>query len=145
MLDENIKSLNEQTAGLMGLTLHVRGTMWPVCPFYGVDGGSDGVYIRWNNLDTCQVLGEKFEGRRDKETVEFWSPSTHVGQAMGLWKEYPPKTQWLELQIGEDGWTVKLLYHHETGYIHGFQTDDDHSESLSHAITKAWITAMEAV
>lgn len=141
MLDENVKSLDEQSVGLMGIAIHVRGTDWPECPFYGAD--TNGVYIRWNNSDCVQALGEVFSGFKDHETVEFWRPSYDIGQAMRLWKQYPPKTQWLELQIGEDGWTVKLLYHHETGYIHGFQTDDDHSESLAHAITKAWITAME--
>jgi hypothetical protein len=143
MLDEIVKSLDEQSAALMELPLHVRDTMWPTCPFYGVNPEGS-VYIRWNNLDTCAVLGEKFEGLRDRETVEFWSPSNKIDQAMRLWKDYPPKTQWLQFQIGESGWIVELLYHHNKECRVSFKIDDYVGPTIAHAITRAWILAMEA-
>lgn len=142
MLDETVKSLDEQSVALMGMPLHVRGEMWPTCPFYGVD--KDSVWIRWNNLDAAAVLGEKFEGLRDKETVEFWSPSHKMDQAMRLWKDYPPKAQWLQVQIGESGWIVELLYHHKKEARASFKIDDYVGPTLAHAITRAWILAMES-
>jgi len=126
----------------MGLPEHVRGTDWPTCPFICPD--DFGVFIRWNNNDLVQVRGESPQGDEFMETVEHWSPSHKIEQALRLWSAYPPQNQWLELQIGKDGWFVKLLYHFDKDTKMGWTTDDDGPLSLPEAITQAWVKAMES-
>jgi hypothetical protein len=139
--------LDLESMKLLGLPEHTKGEPWPSLPFFGTD--SESVWIRWNNQDCHDVIGDPLEGDALMETVEYWSPSCHIEQAMRLWKKYPPKAQWLELQIGEDGWIVRLLYHAPEWARIGktpnpFMTDDDLADSLPSGITEAWISAMKA-
>ncbi len=141
MLDETIKSLDEQTLPLMGINLHVSGEVWPPLPLCGV--GRDGYpYIRWNNNDCVSGLGDPQQGDEWMETVEYWHPSSSIEQAMRLWSAYPPERHWVQAQVGKDGWTVELLYHHEKVMYLKSQIADN---SMAKAITKAWIIAKEAV
>ncbi len=131
----------------MGLPLHIRGEAWPKCPFITCTlyGAESGTWIRWNNLDCHKALGDPLEGNLQHETVEFWEPSQKIDQAMRLWRSYPPERHWVQVQVGKDGWTVELLYHDvKVVYIKTLIADDDTNDSMAKAITKAWITAMEA-
>lgn len=73
--------------------------------------------------------------------INNWMPTGSIEHAMKLWRKFPPKNQWLLLQLGEDGWTVELMWHNEE-YRTKFIMDDDQN-SLPYAITKAWLVAME--
>lgn len=142
MITDEQKKLCEESMRLIGYPRHESGQEWPALPFYYV--GEDGITgIRWNDSDIAFIERTVPSGRVDNhEITETWVPTYRIEQAMRLWKDYPPERQWLELQIGKDGWIVKLLYHHETGYIHEFSTDDDAGPTLAHAITEAWVAAM---
>jgi hypothetical protein len=136
------KELNLESLKLMGIPLHVKGDEWPELPFYGShDDGT--VFVRWNDADVAYVLSRPAKGDLKRETVEYWAPSTKIEQAMRLWTNYPPKTQWIEIEIGDAGWIVRLLYHMMGHQSVGFVADDN-TKKLPEAITEAWIIAMRA-
>jgi hypothetical protein len=59
------------------------------------------------------------------------------------WRNDPPQTAWLKLEIGKDGWVVQVLAHGDRFKPKTiFEVDDDGRTDVAAAIEEAYAVAL---